>query len=245
MEHFSSGERYLFGDSAEALTPQQREAVYFVSESIYFDLPMTVQDLIPLHENLYRHFDTHYFLKILESLRLDIYKKLDAFSRGGRMQVTLALGLSIKPKLLVLDEITAVLDAQARAYLVLALSEFVSRGGTVILASNIVSEAQDVCSHIIMLQRGELRLHVSLSEMNERFIKLKSKNALPLERLDSLARTGFVAVHGNRDHSTSFVASTDKRGMMAEYPDLEFDKRSVTAEDVFVYFSTVLNDLKQ
>ncbi len=245
MEHFSSGERYLFGDSAEALTPQQREAIYFVSESIYFDLPMMVKDLIPIHENLYRNFDTTYFLKILESLRLDIYKNLDTFSRGGRMQVTLALGLSIKPKLLVLDEITAVLDAQARAYLVLALSEFVSRGGTVILASNIVSEAQDVCSHIIMLQRGELRLHVSLSEMNERFIKLKSKNALPLERLDSLARTGFVAVHGNRDHSTSFVASADKRGMMAEYPDLEFDKRSVTAEDVFVYFSTVLNDLKQ
>jgi len=56
-----------------------------------------------------------------------------------------------------LDEITAVLDTHARPYFVDALAALCRDGGTVLMATNIVSEVRDAAHALLLIEEGTVQ----------------------------------------------------------------------------------------
>jgi ABC-2 type transport system ATP-binding protein len=101
--------------------------------------------------------------RIAEVVRLvdlteDLDRRFDAFSSGMKQRLGIARGLLGDPELLILDEPTRAVDpAHAASIRGFVRNELVGRRGkTVLLATNLLEEAWELCDRIAVLRRGRL-----------------------------------------------------------------------------------------
>lgn len=98
----------------------------------------------------------------------DLTVKKDAFveslSRGMKQRLCLAKTLVHDPKLLLLDEPASGLDPRARIELRTLLKELQSMGKTILISSHILSELSDICSHVVIIEKGRLLLAGPIKE---------------------------------------------------------------------------------
>lgn len=77
-------------------------------------------------------------------------------SRGMRQRMSIARALVGRPELLVLDEPTNGLDAQAAADLRALLVDLVAQGTTVFLTTHLLAEAERLCDEVTVIKSGRL-----------------------------------------------------------------------------------------
>ena len=77
-------------------------------------------------------------------------------SRGMRQRMSIARALVGRPELLVLDEPTNGLDAEAAAALRTLLVELVEKGTTVFLTTHLLAEAERLCDQVTVIKSGRV-----------------------------------------------------------------------------------------
>ena len=91
---------------------------------------------------------------------VDLTVKRDAFvnslSRGMKQRLGLARALVHDPTLLILDEPASGLDPRARVELRALLLELKAMGKTILISSHILSELEEMCSHVAIMEAGRL-----------------------------------------------------------------------------------------
>jgi ABC-2 type transport system ATP-binding protein len=77
-------------------------------------------------------------------------------SGGVRRRLNLAIALLQQPQVLLLDEPTAGVDPQSRAFLLDRVRELVAAGTTVLYATHYMEEVSAVCSDIVLMDHGQV-----------------------------------------------------------------------------------------
>ena len=90
--------------------------------------------------------------------------KVGGFSRGMKQRLGIAVALMGSPRLLILDEPTSALDPIGRAQ-VLEIIESLRGKTTVLFSSHLLADVQQVCSHVGILNRGQLLAQGTLEEV--------------------------------------------------------------------------------
>lgn len=228
-----SGLGTVLGRPLESESDNFNLEIGYVSEAIDYVLPLRMNKLFKYFAEIYPNWDQKLFEGVLSELRIDLDKYFRELSRGQKMQVAFAAAIAIRPKILLLDEITAVLDANARAFFMDYLGKFTREGGTVVMATNIVSEVQNHANHVVLLSGGRISLDAPFAELPSRFVKIRRQ---PGERDPIFDREECVEVSLNSDGSTSHIATIEfakANGLR----DSMVDQRSITAEDIFIFFT--------
>jgi ABC-2 type transport system ATP-binding protein len=83
-------------------------------------------------------------------------KKVAKLSGGQKQRVLVGLALVSRPRLLVLDEPSTGMDPNARQELWAALRTYREGGGTVLLSTHSMEEAQLLCDRVAVLHRGRI-----------------------------------------------------------------------------------------
>ncbi len=83
-------------------------------------------------------------------------KKAHTFSGGMKRRLNLAIGIIHEPAILFLDEPTVGVDVQSKFAILQLLDKINSEGTTIIYTSHHLTEAQDFCSDIAMIDKGKL-----------------------------------------------------------------------------------------
>jgi ABC-2 type transport system ATP-binding protein len=126
----------------------------------------------------------------LELVGLDDRKdsKFSTFSLGMKQRLAIASALLNDPEILILDEPTNGLDPQGIHQIRDIIKKIASQGTTILLASHLLDEVEKVCSHVLILRKGEVLYSGSVDEMsaNEGFFELQADD---LENLMSVLKT--------------------------------------------------------
>lgn len=85
------------------------------------------------------------------------HKRIRELSGGMKQRLALAIALLGDPPILILDEVTASLDACGRDELVALLSRLSSGGRTMLFASHRVEEVTALASRVVMLEKGRIK----------------------------------------------------------------------------------------
>jgi ABC-2 type transport system ATP-binding protein len=93
---------------------------------------------------------------------------VDALSRGMKQRLCLARALAHDPQVLILDEPASGLDPRARVEIRELLRELQAMGKTMFISSHILSEIEEVCTHIGIIEAGQLVAVGTLEEMRQR-----------------------------------------------------------------------------
>jgi ABC-2 type transport system ATP-binding protein len=83
-------------------------------------------------------------------------KPVEKFSGGMKRRVNLAIGVIHNPQVLFLDEPTVGVDVQTRQAIISYLRTLNDNGTTLIYTSHQLSEAEDLCEQIAMIDEGKI-----------------------------------------------------------------------------------------
>lgn len=104
--------------------------------------------------------------------------KFRTYSLGMKQRLAIASALLNDPEILILDEPTNGLDPQGIHQIREIIKRIASKGTTILLASHLLDEVEKVCSHVVILRKGEKLYSGRVDEMmaSYGFFELKYKN---------------------------------------------------------------------
>jgi len=91
--------------------------------------------------------------------------KINTFSGGMKRRVNLAIGMIHKPQILFLDEPTVGVDVQSKNAILKFLKELNKQGTTIIYTSHMMSEAEQFCNNIALIDQGKLIAQDSIENL--------------------------------------------------------------------------------
>ena len=102
--------------------------------------------------------------------------KFKNYSLGMKQRLAIASALLNDPEILILDEPTNGLDPQGIHQIRTLIKQIASEGTTILLASHLLDEVEKVCSHVVVLRKGEILYSGRVDEMisSHGFFELKS-----------------------------------------------------------------------
>jgi len=107
---------------------------------------------------------------VLELTDLESKKSatVDSLSRGMQQRLGLARVLIHDPKVLILDEPASGLDPRARIEIRELLRELKRMGKTIMISSHILSELEEICDHVGIIEQGRLVFSGTMEEIRPR-----------------------------------------------------------------------------
>jgi ABC-2 type transport system ATP-binding protein len=95
---------------------------------------------------------------------------VDKLSRGMKQRLCLARTLAHDPQVLILDEPASGLDPRARIEIRELLVELASMGKTIFFSSHILADVSEICTHIGIIEAGEMVAQGSMDEMQRQLM---------------------------------------------------------------------------
>lgn len=92
-------------------------------------------------------------------------KKVQEFSGGMKRRVNLAIGVVHNPQILFLDEPTVGVDVHSRHAIIGYLKKLNERGTTLIYTSHQLSEAEELCNKVALIDDGKIIAHDTLEQL--------------------------------------------------------------------------------
>ena len=173
VDEADKGEVSVLGKNPYSFEYPHRADVFFIHEHIELNTNQNLLDVVKCYRSVFPKWDNKIFNQHLKARKISLKKKYSDLSRGQKMQFLLMMGLAAKPKIMFLDEITAVIDIEGQRYFLDQLKEFVSCGGSVVITTNILSELNDYTDHLLLLQETSVMVNDRVSELQKKFFMLK------------------------------------------------------------------------
>ena len=164
----TSGQVTIFGQTWKENERQLREKLGISLQETRLSEKLTVRETIGLFASFYR--EPRSPAEVLEQMQLG--EKADAWvgklSGGQRQRLAVATALVGNPKILFLDEPTTGLDPQSRRQLWDIIREFQQAGGTVLLTTHYMDEAERLCDRLAIVDHGQVIAEGTPAELIDR-----------------------------------------------------------------------------
>nr|WP_299129280.1 ATP-binding cassette domain-containing protein [uncultured Winogradskyella sp.] len=148
--------------------------------------------------------------------------KFKTYSLGMKQRLAIASALLNDPEILILDEPTNGLDPQGIHQIRQIIKDIAATGTTILLASHLLDEVEKVCSHVVVLRKGEKLYSGRVDEMinSHGFFELKTERQNDLIKLLN-ADTNFLKIKVEDDLITAFL---NQPMSASDFNKLMFDK---------------------
>lgn len=161
----SAGEIIVCGDHVTRLIGSK---VAFLAEvdSLY-DF-YTVKETVQFSASVFPDFDEQKANSILETLQVDLNKKVGTLSKGNRARVKIAITLSRQVPLLLMDEPLSGLDPLVREDIIKLIARYVEmEEQTLIISTHEVTEIEPLLDHVLLVKSGNILLSEKVEELRE------------------------------------------------------------------------------
>ena len=149
----------------------------YVREYLRFFVELRTSKSMPLHATPYTLHQLVEDLIERVGLKAEANKRVGQLSKGYRQRVGLAQAMIGDPELLILDEPTTGLDPNQLED-IRALIREMGKARTVILSTHILQEVKQMCTRVVIINHGEIKVDKPISEIEdlEETFKQATKN---------------------------------------------------------------------
>lgn len=208
-----------------------KETVSFVGDTCGFLEESKVKSIKRSVSRFYKNWDENLYKKIIDKFNISensIYGKL---SKGKKKQFELAMALSAKPKLLIMDEPTANLDPIVRnEFLEVLQEQMESEDNTVFYSTHITSDLEKCADYIIFIYKGKIILNGEKDLILENHSIIKGKREL----LDIDTEKAFISI---KKGEYNFEGLTDNKSKAFEIFGNEVIYEKPTLDDIMLYYT--------
>lgn len=161
-----SGSATLFG--ADPRRPEARSKLGATPQEMAFPLTLRVREIVELVRAHYER--PRSVASVLAQFGLEelLERQTGGLSGGERRRLAVALAFVGSPELVVLDEPTTGLDIESRRATWDAIRSYSADGGTVLLTTHHLEEAETLASEVVAIDRGSVVARGSVAEIRAR-----------------------------------------------------------------------------
>lgn len=136
---------------------QLKEDIGVVFDGINFYETLTAAKVGKISQAAYKQWEDRLYREYLNRFQLPTDKEIKTFSKGMKMKLCIAVALSHKPKLLILDEATSGLDPVMRDDILDVFLEFVQdEEHSIMISSHITTDLEKVADNITFIHHGKV-----------------------------------------------------------------------------------------
>ena len=233
----TAGEIEVLGQPVGSLAA--RAEVGYLPETFRFHDWLTASELLHFHARLARVASDVRAERVRDLLELVGLKdregdRLSTFSKGMMQRAGLAQALVGEPRLVILDEPTSALDPIGRRDVRDRIRELGERGVTVFLNSHLLSEVEQVCDRVAIIDHGSIVAEGNLDELlsaQEIEIRAGDGAEAALDQSEVRRINGRLRVRVANDAETAHLVS---RMVDAGVPVYDVRQVGDSLEDLFV-----------
>lgn len=169
-----SGKIKIF--NKDSLSINDKENIGVVLFDGGFSEYLTINQIIPILEAMYKKFSKSDFVKQCQRFQLPFDKTIKDFSTGMKAKLKVLIAMSHQAKVLILDEPTAGLDVIARDEILDILRDYMKEDNAILISSHISSDLEGLCDDIYMIDNGNIILHEETDVLLDEYGLLKLSN---------------------------------------------------------------------
>lgn len=160
----------VLGAEGNAELLKAKQDIGVVLDQSYFPDGINVKQVNSIMKNTYENWDENEFFGYIDKFSLPPDRAFKDYSRGMRMKLSMAVALSHKAKLLILDEPTGGLDPIVRDEIVDILYDYTrAEDHSVLMSSHILSDLEKLCDYIAFIHEGKLVFVDEKDALTERY----------------------------------------------------------------------------
>ncbi len=208
----------VLGKTEQELDCAVRENIGVVFDGNNFPEELNPVRLNKVLRNIYHSWDEKKFFNLLEKFSLPTKKKIQNFSKGMKMKLSLAVALSHGTKLLILDEATSGLDPVMRDDILDIFLAFVQdEDHAILVSSHITSDLEKAADYIVFIHEGKVIFQKSKDELIYQYGIIKC-GAAQFDAIDPKD----IEAYRKQDYEYQ-VLVTDKSAVQKKYPKVLID----------------------
>lgn len=161
------------------------------------------------------------------------HRQCGELSGGQKRRLAVALAFAGNPKLVILDEPTTGLDVESRRGLWEAVKRYQATGGTVLLTTHYLEEAEALASRVVVINQGQIIAEGTVSEIKARVgLKQVRYQGRPVASLAGVSKV-------EQKNGTTILYTADSDSVVRELvqqnvPFSNLEVQSVSLEQAFV-----------
>ena len=188
--NWDSGEIRLLGKGIPEREYEVKEEIAAIFDVLPFNEDLSAKQLNRIMRGIWKQWDEETFINYLERFQLPYKKKFGQFSKGMKMKLQIAAGLSHNAKLLIMDEATTGLDPVVRNEILDIFLEYLQdEDNSILMSSHITSDLEKIADRVTFIDKGKLLLTGIKDEIldNHGLVKVSKKDFKDFEREDYIS----------------------------------------------------------
>ncbi len=235
LEQPDAGRAELFG--RPPIDIKARRSVGVMMQEVALAPELRVREHVDLVASYYPvPLSADYALEVTNSTSL-AQRPYGKLSGGQKRQAQFAMAVCGRPRLLFLDEPTVGLDVQARESMWTALRQFVGLGGSIVLTTHYLEEAEALADRVVILIRGRVIASGTVADMRALIVH-KHISCITTLTTEQVARWSGVEAVSRDDHrlhvTTADVETVVRRLLGADGSLSELEVRQAGLSDAFI-----------
>jgi len=222
-----SGSVKIFGREMTDDATDIRDEIGVVYDTNSFPTYLTPAKISSAMRHMFSKWDDGLFRDYLKDFKLPEKQGIKTFSRGMTMKLSIAVALSHRPKLLILDEATSGLDPIVRDEILDVFLDFVTdENKSILLSSHITSDLEKIADYITFIHDGSIIFSESKDDLIYNYGVMRCK-AAQFEQIDKEDMLAF------RKHDYQIdVLIDDRKTAVRKYRDVVID--NITIEEIML-----------
>ena len=226
---WDSGEIHLLGKEMPEHEYEVKEEIAAIFDVLPFNEDLSAKQLSRIMRGIWNQWDEESFMNYLERFQLPYKKKFGQFSKGMKMKLQIAAGLSHRAKLLIMDEATTGLDPVVRNEILDIFLEYLQdEDNSILMSSHITSDLEKIADRVTFIDKGKILLTGIKDEILDEhgLVKVSKKDFKDFEREDYISArvTDFGAD----------IMVSDRSRTAKKYSGVVIDK--TTLEEIMLFY---------
>lgn len=183
---YNKGDIKLFGKEMSADAYDIKRMIGVVPQEVAVFFELSVQDNIDYFCGLYvkdKSLRKRYVEEAIHFTSLQEYRKFKPGKLSGGLlrRLNIACGIAHHPKLIFMDEPTVAVDPQSRNAILEGIRKLNEQGATIIYTSHYMEEVEEICSRIIIMDKGKT---IATGSKDELKASIMLKEKIEVEQID-------------------------------------------------------------
>ena len=160
-----TGDITIDGTKPNAYTKSQ---ISYLPDTTYLSDWMTGKDVIEFFRDMYVDFDEQKMNSLLERMNIDKKAKVKTLSKGNKEKFQLALVMSRRARVYILDEPIGGVDPAARELILDTILSNYEENAIVLISTHLIQDVEKIFDSVIFLKEGKVVLFDEVDAIRQR-----------------------------------------------------------------------------